>query len=36
MAALRNLSRLRESCERLATGDPESTDAPLITGRLLY
>ena len=31
MAALRNLSRLRESCERLATGDPESTDAPLIT-----
>ena len=31
MAALRNLSRLRESCERMATGDLDSTGPPLIT-----
>lgn len=31
MASSRNLSRIRESCERMATGDPDSGEAPLIT-----
>ena len=31
MATSRNLSRIRESCERMATGDPDSGEAPLIT-----
>ena len=31
MAALRNLSRLRESCERMATADPDTAEKPLIS-----
>ena len=31
MATSRNLSKIRESCERMATGDPDSGEAPLIT-----
>ena len=31
MAALLNLSRLRESCERMATADPDSAEEPLIS-----
>ena len=31
MAALRNLSRLRESCERMATADPDTAEEPLIS-----
>lgn len=31
MAAERNLARIRQSCERIATGDPESGEKPLIT-----
>ena len=31
MAAERNLDRIRQSCERIATGDPESGEKPLIT-----
>lgn len=31
MAAERNLSRIRQSCERIAAGDPESGERPLIT-----
>ena len=31
MAAERNLTRIRQSCERIAAGDPESGEKPLIT-----
>jgi hypothetical protein len=31
MAALLNLSKLRESCERMATADPDSAEEPLIS-----